>query len=210
MIIFIKEKDFIKKCKSLVAPKDYVIADATDDSSGKIATKFANTTSLDSLKPPKSLVNGILSDNDNIDPDKIESLGKKFLKSHSYLNTAVGLVLSQAKTDKNFFVVFKSKDFKAYGKNILKNFKKNFPTSADVFFIYNDDMDKKFLGKVISEKTQEELNDACKKLIKHLEEMDEEKKKDKKKKKKKKDKKKKDKKKKKKDKKSKYVFLDLD
>lgn len=206
MIIFMREKDFLKKKKSLVGPKDYVIGDATDDASGELS-KFTNAISLDGLKPPKPLVNGILADSDNIDPEKIRKLGKRYLKSKEFRNAAIGLVMSQAKSDKNYFIVFRNKDFKAYGKNIFKYFKKEFETTDDVFFLI-EDVTEKLLSRKIAEDTRRELNKACQCMIKKLEKADEEEKEEKEKKKSKKDKKKK--KKKKGKKKSKYIFLDLD
>ena len=204
MIIFMRQKDFLKKKKSLIMPKDYIIGDATDDTTGELQ-KFSNTVSLAGLKPPKPLVNGILADSDNIDPEKISKIGKRFTKSSEFRNTGVGLVSAQAKSDKNFFIVFRDKDFKAYGKNIYKFFKSKFESDEDVFFLL-DDVNEKILSKKISEETRHQLDRACKKMIAKLEkdsENDQEKK-DKN------DKKKKKKKKKKGKKKNKYIFLDLD
>lgn len=206
MIVLMRQKDFLKKKKSLVAPKDYRIFDATDDASGEMS-KFANTGSLDGLTPPRGLVKAILSDASEIDADKIDKLTKKYIKSHNFQITAIGLAEIQGKYDENFFVVFKDKDFKAVGKRIYKTFKKMFPTTEDVFILI-DDATTKVLTRKISPETQAELLKAAQKKIKKLEsdKADEEKEKSKKK-----DKDKKKKKKKKKGKKKdKFLLFDFE
>jgi len=199
MIVFMKEKDFLKHKKSLVEPKDYVIGDATDETTGELS-KFAHSTSLDGLKPPKPLVRAIMADSVKLDPDKVDKMGKRFFKSPEFLNAAMGLAFSQAKSDLNYFIVFKNKDFKAYGKKIYKKFKELFPTSDDIFFLLKDTNDK-ILSKKISEESRRELNKAAQKVSDKLDKEEKEKKHDKK-------KKKKDKDKKKKKKKNKFLFAD--
>ena len=204
-----REKDFLKNKKKLVAPKDYVIGDATDNTSGEI-TKFSNLVSLDGLKPPKNLVNLILNDSDKLDPDKIEKLEKRYIKSQAFRNAAIGLIMSQVQSDKNYFIVFRDKDWKAYGKTIFRKFKKLFPCDEDVMFTFSDIEDNfKILSKALSEDARRELDKSTKKLIKKLEEQEKEKEESKeKKKKKKKDKDSDKKKKKKKKKKDKYLFIE--
>lgn len=206
MIILMKEKDFLKQKKSLVVPKDYVIGDCTDDTTSDIS-KFSNIVSADMLKPPKQLVRAICADNDKIDPDKIEMMEKKFFKSEEFIRCINGFVRLQIKSDKNYFLVYKNKDFKAFGKKIFKKLRKMYETEEDVFFI-GGDISSKILSKKISEDTRRELDEVCRKYEKRLEKMSEEEeaKKDKKKKKKEKDK---DKKKKKKKKKVKYFSIDF-
>lgn len=204
MIVFMREKDFLKKKKSLVAPKEYVIGDATDDAAGDLS-KFAKTISLDGLKPPKGLVRAILSDAAELDTDKVSKLTKRFIKSAPFMNAAIGVVMEQSKSDINWFLVFKDKDFKACGNKIYKSFKKLFPTEEDVF-IRIDDVSNKVLSKKLSKETQAELLKSAQKQIKKLEsdKAEEEKEKSKKKKKKDKDKSKK----KKKKKKDKYLLFE--
>lgn len=204
MIILMREKDFLKKKKHLVVPKDYRIADSTDDASGEI-TKFGNTCSTDGLKPPKDLIRALSSDSIKLDPEKIEKSEKRYFKSEDFLHTIMGIVALQVKSDINIFVVFKNKDFKVFGKRIFKKVKKLFPTEKDVFFLI-EDVDDKILYKKISEDTRRELQNDIDKISKKLKKESEEseKKKDKEKKKKKKDKDKK----KKKKKKIKFISID--
>ena len=205
MIVLMRQKDFLKKKKSLVAPKDYVIGDVTDDATGELS-KFAKTISLDGLKPPRGLVKAILSDASELDADKIDKLMKKFLKGDPFMNAAIGVAINQAKSDINCFLVFKDKDFKACGKKIFKTFKKLFPTEDEVFILI-DDASGKVLSKKISSDCQNELMKAAQKLIKKLEEGKAEKDKEKSKKK---DKDKKKKKKKKGKKKDKFLLFDFE
>ena len=202
MIILMREKDFLKKKKHLVVPKDYRIADATDDTSSDIA-KFANSCSVDGLKPPKDLIRALSSDSIKLDPEKIEKSEKRYFKSEDFLHSIMGVVALQVKSDINIFIVFKNKDFKAFGKRIFKKVEKLFPTEKKVFFLI-DDIDDKDLYKKISEDTRRELQNDIDKLSKKLKKNSEEseKKKDKKK------KKDKDKKKKKKKKKMKFISID--
>ena len=213
MIIFMTEKQFLKNKKKLVEPKDYIICDCTDDATGEL-TKFSNTMSLDGLKPPSGLVK-LLSkgDLDEIDPKKIEKLEKKFYNGAEFRNTALGLLMAFAKPgyDKNYFIVFKKKDYKICVKGIMKAIKRSIDIGDDkILFTFDDYEDnKKILKKNLSNETRKALNVSCTKLAKKLEQDysdddDVKKKKDKDKK----NKKDKDKKKKKK-KKDKYLsFLD--
>lgn len=205
MIVFMRQKDFLKKKKSLVAPKEYVIGDATDDASGELS-KFAKTISLDGLTPPRGLVKAILSDASEIDADKIAKLTKRYIKGAPFQNAAIGVAMNQAKNDINTFIVFKDKDFKAVGKKIFKTFKKLFPTDEEVFILI-DDASNKVLSKRVSSATQDELMKSAQKLIKKLEEGKAEKEKSKKKDK---DKDKKKKKKKKGKKKDKFLLFDFE
>lgn len=205
MIVFMRQKDFLKKKKTLVAPKEYVIGDATDDASGEL-TKFAKTISLDGLTPPRGLVKAILSDASELDADKIEKLIKKYVKGSPFLNAAIGVAMNQGKNDINTFIVFKDKDFKAVGKKVYKTFKKLFPTEEEVFILI-DDATNKVLSRKISSGTQEELMKAAQKVIKKLEDDKSEKDKEKSKKK---DKDKKKKKKKKGKKKDKFLLFDFE
>lgn len=205
MIVFMRQKDFLKKKKALVAPKEYIIGDATDDASGEL-TKFTNVHSLDGLTPPRGLVKAINSDASELDADKIEKLIKKYVKGAPFLNAAVGLVLNQGKRDVNAFIVFKDKDFKAVGKKVYKTFKKLFPTEEEVFILI-DDATNKALSRKISSSTQDELMKAAQKVIKKLEDGKAEKEKEKSKKK---DKDKKKKKKKKGKKKDKFLLFDFE
>lgn len=212
MIIFMTEKQFLKNKKKLVEPKDYVIGDCTDDASGDL-TKFSNTISLDGLKPPSGLVK-LLSkgDVDGIDPKKIEKLEKRFFKGSEFRNTMVGLLSAFAKPgyDKNYFIVFKKKDFEVCGKVIMKTIKKSIECDEDVIFTFEDVKEnKKILRKNLTNSARNQLNESIKKLIKKLEkDFDEDEDNSKKKKDKDKKNKDKDKKKKKKKKKDKYLLFD--
>lgn len=212
MIIFMTEKQFLKNKKKLVEPKEYIICDCTDDATGEL-TKFSNTMSLDGLKPPSGLVK-LLSkgDLDEIDPKKIEKLEKKFYNGAEFRNTVLGLLMAFAKPgyDKNYFIVFKKKDYKICVKGVIKAIKRSIDIEDKIIFTFEDyEENKKILKKNLSSETRKALNASCNKLAKKLEQDfsdddDVKKKKDKDKK----NKKDKDKKKKKK-KKDKYLsFLD--
>ena len=180
MIILIKEKQFLKDKKKLVAPKDYIIADATDDTTGELS-KFSNTMSADMLKPPKQLVNAINADSNKIDPDKIDMMMKKFFKSEEFIRCINGLVRIQIRSDKNIFIVYKGKDFKTLGKKIFKKMRSMYEIDGDLFLL-GEDVTEKILHTKLQESTRRELDECCKKVEKKLEKMskEEDKKKDKK------------------------------
>lgn len=197
MIFVLKLKDFLRNKKKLVEPKDYIIFDATDDSSGEL-TKFANAVSLTRFKPPKALTRLTLKANESdffeFDLDKIEKLEKNFLKGAEFLKSIDTIFVSAARKDQNIFVVMSDKDYKAYGERMIVELKKKSGDYDVVFGIKDVEDSPKVLRKMLSSGDISALKSAAEKLETKIRKLEEEEKDEdyhKKKKKKKKDKKKK-------------------
>jgi hypothetical protein len=183
----------MKYKKKLVEPKDYVIANGTEDESGNLA-QFSNVVTMDGFNPPSKLVKAKSESDEDFDVFSVEKLEKKYFKGQGFITvcmSCVGVMLEDRNKNINVFVVIRNKVFKYYSKAIVKKFSKLFDVNFDFVYVFKeyDDM-KKLLRKDL---TSDQLDDLKSRLHKLEHGMTDKKKDNKKKDDKKKDKHKKDK-----------------
>jgi hypothetical protein len=167
MIFIISQKQFLKNKKMLVKPKEYLIIDGTDDSSGDLR-KFCNVITVDSFNPPAKVLSYFDKKDisvDDIDEEKIKKVMKKYLKGKSFIVGVMGAAkaIVDASRPFNVLIVIKNKVYKHLSSKIVKRMKK----LLEFDFIYTfDDIEEKpkLLKKEITREDLKMLEKKLKKL----------------------------------------------
>lgn len=169
------EKQFKKKAKKLVEPRDYIICDGTDDDTGSL-TKFSNVVSMSGFNPPSKLLK-VRIDEDfdcGIDVDKVKKMERKYFKNNTFKSSAMACVKGMLNERSgggqiNMFVILRNKAYKVYGKKIQKKVIKLIGADFDFVYLFDDvEEDKKLLRKELSRDKLKYIRRRLAKLEKSL------------------------------------------
>lgn len=172
MIFLMSLKQWEKNKKKLVAHKDYIIFDATDDDNAKL-DRYTNVVTMSGFNPPNKLVKLTSKDeyiDDIIDLDKLEKLENNFFNGAQFNNAILSTIAGQLEDDVNIFIVLRNKVFKNYRKRILNAFRNIFDTEFMYIAIFSGDASdcKRLLKKSL---TKEEVDELKKLLHKREKQM---------------------------------------
>jgi hypothetical protein len=192
MLFILNEKDFYKYAKKLVEHKDYIIYDATDDSSRM--TEFRNRVEWDKFTPGGACLDEREKDikrKTTLDVGTLDRLEEKHFKSDGFIRTVcTGLhALTDNDGSINCFIVVSNRAYTLYSKVLKANFlyyvergvkrwnkkkKKKIEIDFDFIFMKKDFMkkdgkkmtfDKKILSKDLSKKKCEVLDKVKDQII---------------------------------------------
>lgn len=173
MIFIVSKKAFLKNAKALIRKKDFVVIDATDDSSSTLSNIISPVMTKDDLAPPSKCVMAELDPDYyeyEIDKKKVRKLWKGWIKRSKVQNCLYAIFRILLEENLNIFIIISNKAYKALGDKYCTSINNELDSRIKFVYTYEEYRDdRESLIRDLSKDDTKILKELTKEMERDLE-----------------------------------------